>query len=60
MGVRFLGLCRLRFLLVLLTLVGSAAADTLAGRVVRVIDGDTLVLLASGRAEERVRLSGIG
>lgn len=48
------------FALVLLTVfVGSAAADTLLGRVVRVIDGDTLVLLLSGKVEERVRLAGI-
>lgn len=34
-------------------------ADTWEGRVVRVIDGDTLVALGSGNREERVRLAGI-
>lgn len=34
-------------------------ADTLSGRVVRVIDGDTLVLLVAGNVEERIRLAGI-
>jgi len=36
-----------------------AAADTLSGRVVRVVDGDTLVLLVSGHDQERIRLAGI-
>jgi len=37
----------------------GAAADTLSGRVVRVVDGDTLVLLISGHDQERIRLAGI-
>ena len=37
----------------------GAAADTLSGRVVRVVDGDTLVLLVSGHDQERIRLAGI-
>jgi len=44
---------------VLLALVGNAPAETLSGRVVRVIDGDTLVLLVSGNVQERIRLTGI-
>lgn len=36
-----------------------APAELWRGRVVRVIDGDTLVLLVAGRREERVRLAGI-
>jgi endonuclease YncB( thermonuclease family) len=44
---------------VLLALAGKAAADTLSGRVVRVIDGDTVVLLGAGNVQERIRLAGI-
>jgi endonuclease YncB( thermonuclease family) len=59
--VRFLGLLRLLFLLGFLGLFSAVVgAETIEGVVVRVIDdGDTLVLLASGNVEERVRLSGI-
>ena len=57
--MKFLVLLRLSFLLVFLALSWGAAAETLAGKVVRVVDGDTLVLLASGSVEERIRLSGI-
>jgi endonuclease YncB( thermonuclease family) len=40
---------------------GSLAQGSvdLAGRVVRVTDGDTVVLLDSDRAEHKVRLAGI-
>jgi endonuclease YncB( thermonuclease family) len=37
----------------------GAAADTLSGRVVRVVDGDALVLLLPGNVQERIRLAGI-
>jgi micrococcal nuclease len=37
----------------------GAAADTMSGRVVRVVDGDTLVLLVAGHEQERIRLAGI-
>jgi endonuclease YncB( thermonuclease family) len=49
-------------LLVGLVTCTSAAADELAGRVVRIIDGDTLVLLVEEGAEkrqEKIRLAGI-
>ena len=36
-----------------------AVADTLQGRVVRVIDGDTVVVLDAGKEQHRVRLAGI-
>jgi endonuclease YncB( thermonuclease family) len=55
----FLGLRRVWFFLVLAGLAGSLAAEMLKGRVVRVIDGDTLVLLIAGNAQERIRLAGI-
>ena len=42
----------------LLVCVG-APADTLSGRVVRIVDGDTLVLLVAGNVQERIRLAGI-
>jgi len=37
----------------------SAAGATLPGRVLRVIDGDTLVVLGPGNAQHEVRLAGI-
>lgn len=40
-------------------IAGDASADTLSGRVVRVVDGDTLVLLLASQQQERVRLAGI-
>jgi endonuclease YncB( thermonuclease family) len=36
-----------------------AQADTLTGRVVRVTDGDTIVVLDSGNAQHKIRLTGI-
>ena len=52
--MKFLVLLRPSFLLVFLALSWGAAAETLPGKVVRVV-GDTLVLLASGNVEERIR-----
>jgi endonuclease YncB( thermonuclease family) len=40
-------------------IAGAASADTLSGRVVRVVDGDTLVLLLASQQQERIRLAGI-
>jgi endonuclease YncB( thermonuclease family) len=41
-------------------LISSLAyADTLSGRVVRVIDGDTLVVLDAAKAQQKIRLQGI-
>jgi endonuclease YncB( thermonuclease family) len=40
-------------------LFGSAQAATLEGRVVGVLDGDTVTLLESGRTQHRVRLAHI-
>jgi len=37
----------------------AQAAVDLAGRVVRVMDGDTVVLLGSDKAEQKIRLAGI-
>ena len=34
-------------------------AETLTGRVVRVTDGDTIVVLDSGNAPHKIRLTGI-
>jgi endonuclease YncB( thermonuclease family) len=54
----------LRFVLMVGLVTGflvcaGAAADTMSGRVVRVVDGDTLVLLVAGHEQERIRLAGI-
>jgi micrococcal nuclease len=43
----------------LLVMPSLLVAETLTGRVVGVHDGDTLTVLASGRQEFKVRLSGI-
>lgn len=44
----------------LLALAASCAwADTLTGRVVAVLDGDTITVLDASRQEHRIRLSGI-
>jgi endonuclease YncB( thermonuclease family) len=50
-----------RFLVILLCLASSApaAADTVHGRVVHVLDGDTVEVLDRAQRTERVRLGGI-
>ena len=46
------------FLLLLLTLP-LAQAETLTGRVVRVTDGDTIVVLDASKVQHKIRLTGI-
>jgi endonuclease YncB( thermonuclease family) len=46
----FLCLCRLPF---------AAAAETLSGRVVRVVDGDTVYVLDAAKKQHKIRLAGI-
>ena len=36
-----------------------ALADTLSGRVVRIVDGDTIYILDSGKTRHKIRLQGI-
>jgi len=48
-----------KYLLSVWLLVSFAAADVLTGKVVRVIDGDTVVLLTAGNKQERIRLNDI-
>lgn len=55
----FRSLLLFAFLLAFFALSSGVVAETLEGKVVRVVDGDTLVLLGSGNVEERIRLSGI-
>lgn len=43
----------------LLVLPALASAETLAGRVVGVTDGDTITVLGAGNVQERIRLAGI-
>ena len=45
--------------LVLVLLSSICSAESLTGKVVRIVDGDTLVLLDSGNTQHRVRLAGI-
>jgi micrococcal nuclease len=45
--------------LLLLLFALPALADTLQGRVVRVIDGDTVVVLDAEKTQHRIRLAGI-
>ena len=51
----------MRFVYIFFLLLFSTAclAETLEGRVVRIVDGDTLVVLDSGNTQHRVRLAGI-
>jgi endonuclease YncB( thermonuclease family) len=50
---------RLIHLLILALACAPALADSFAGKVVRVVDGDTLDVLADGPVVHRVRLAGI-
>ena len=46
-------------LVVCLSLLPLALADTLAGRVVRIADGDTFTVLDAGNDQHKIRLAGI-
>jgi endonuclease YncB( thermonuclease family) len=50
---------RITLLFVLLITHCLVQADTLTGRVVRVTDGDTIVILDSAKAQHKIRLQGI-
>jgi endonuclease YncB( thermonuclease family) len=50
---------RITLLLALLITHCLVQADTLTGRVVRVIDGDTIVVLDPSNAQHKIRLTGI-
>ena len=47
------------FLLSLLLIAGSASADILTGRVVKVTDGDTITVLDASKTQHTIRLAGI-
>jgi endonuclease YncB( thermonuclease family) len=49
---------RITLLLVLLITHSLVNADTLTGRVVRVTDGDTIVILDSANTQHKIRLTG--
>ncbi|EBA7337920.1 chromosome partitioning protein ParB [Salmonella enterica] len=48
-----------RLILLLLLILAPAAQAILSGRVVRIIDGDTLVVLTAPATKTRIRLAGI-
>ena len=50
---------RITLLLTLLITHCLALADTLSGRVVRVTDGDTIVVLGPDNTQHKIRLTGI-
>jgi endonuclease YncB( thermonuclease family) len=50
---------RLVVLLLLIPIFPQAQADTLTGRVVRVTDGDTIVVLDASIVQHKIRLTGI-
>ena len=50
---------RITLLLALMVTHCFAQADTLTGRVVRVTDGDTIVILDSANTQHKIRLTGI-
>ena len=50
---------RLVVFLLLILIFPQAQAETLSGRVVRVTDGDTIVVLDSSKVQHKIRLTGI-
>jgi len=50
---------RLAALLLALSLSPALSADTLTGKVVRVVDGDTLYVLDADKTQHKIRLAGI-
>ena len=54
-----LHIMRISLLFALLITQCLVQADTLIGRVVRVTDGDTIVVLDSANAQHKIRLTGI-
>ena len=50
---------RITLLFALLITHSFVQADTLTGRVVRVTDGDTIVVLDSANTQHKIRLTGI-
>ncbi|MDD2770132.1 MAG: nuclease, partial [Methylococcus sp.] len=50
---------RFLFLWLCLTVAAVDAAETLTGRVVGVLDGDTITVLSGGNRQTRVRLAQI-
>ena len=50
---------RLAVSLLLLLTLPLAQAETLTGRVVRVTDGDTIVVLDASKVQHKIRLTGI-
>ena len=50
---------RLALALLLISVQALALAGTLTGRVIRVTDGDTLVILDANKAQHKIRLQGI-
>jgi len=54
-----LALTRLAALLLALSLSPALSADTLTGKVVRVVDGDTLYVLDADKTQHKIRLAGI-
>lgn len=50
---------KIGFLIILLCLSLSAAAETLTGKVIKVADGDTLTILTADKEQTKVRLAAI-
>lgn len=50
---------RILVIILLALQIGQTSAATLPGRVVRVTDGDTIVVLAEGNVQHKIRLQGI-
>ena len=54
-----LPMMRIALFIILLITHSLSLGETLAGRVVRVTDGDTIVVLDSGNVQHKIRLTGI-
>jgi endonuclease YncB( thermonuclease family) len=50
---------RLLIVILLVSAFSISSATTLAGRTVRVTDGDTIVILSEGNIQHKIRLQGI-
>ena len=50
---------RIACLILIILFMQATQADTLTGKVVKITDGDTLVVLDAGNTQHKIRLSGI-
>ena len=59
LGVRKLKKIRILSFLALLAVISTATAEITTGKVVRIMDGDTVVFLDQSNTQHKIRLAGI-